>query len=42
MSLHLAVRPSVHMEQFLSHWTDFREIWYLSIFQKPVEKIQAS
>ena len=42
MSLHLVARPSVHMEQFVSHGTDFREIWYLSIFRKSVEKIQAS
>ena len=34
-----SVRPSVRMEQLGSHWTDFREIWYLSIFRKPVEKI---
>ena len=25
----LTVRPSVHMEQLGSHWTDFLEIWYL-------------
>ena len=24
-SSHLSVRPSVRMEQFGSHWTDFRE-----------------
>jgi hypothetical protein len=24
----------VHMEQFSSYWTDFSEIWYLSIFLK--------
>jgi len=34
------VCPSVHMEQLGSHWTDFHEIWYLSIFRKFVEKIQ--
>ena len=34
------VRPSVHMEQLGSHWMDFHEIWYLSIFPKSVEKIQ--
>jgi hypothetical protein len=33
---------SVRMEQLGSHWRDFHEIWYLSIFQKPVEKIQVS
>ena len=25
-----------------SHWTDFDEIWYLSFFQKPIEKVQVS
>jgi len=30
------------MEQLGSHWMDFHEIWYLSIFRKPVEKIQVS
>ena len=38
----LSVRPSVHMQQLASHWTDFCEIWYLSIFRKSVEKIQVS
>jgi hypothetical protein len=33
---------SVHMEKLGSHWTDFREIWYLRIFRRPVEKIQFS
>ena len=28
------------MERFCSHSTDFHEIWYLSVFQKYVEKIQ--
>jgi len=37
----LPVRHSIRMEQFDSHWTDFNEIWYLSIFEK-VEKIQVS
>ena len=23
-----------------SHWTDFHEIWYLSIFRRSVEKIE--
>jgi hypothetical protein len=31
---------SVHIEVG-SHWTDFYEIWYLSVFGKSVEKIQA-
>jgi hypothetical protein len=30
------------MEQLGSHWTDFYEIWYLSIFRKSVLKIQVS
>ena len=25
-----------------SHWTDFHKIWYVSIFRKPIEKIQVS
>jgi len=28
------------MEQLDSHWTEFNEIWYLSIYLKSVEKIQ--
>jgi hypothetical protein len=32
----MSVRPSVRME-LGSHWTDFREIWYL--FLDSVEKI---
>jgi len=42
MSVYLTVRPSVRMDQLGSHSTDFREIWYLSIFRKSVEKIQVS
>jgi len=34
------VRLSVRMEQLGSHWMDFHEILYLSIFRKSVEKIQ--
>jgi len=30
---------SVHMEQLRSHWKDFHEVWYLSIFRKSFEKI---
>jgi hypothetical protein len=31
------------MKQLRSHWTDFYEIWYLSIFfGKPIEKFQLS
>jgi hypothetical protein len=38
----LPVRPSARMTQLGSPWTDFREIWYLTVFQKYLEKIQAS
>jgi hypothetical protein len=34
MSACLSVCPSVRMEQLDSHWTNFREIRYLSIFLK--------
>ena len=30
------------MEQLGSHWTVFKEIWYLNIFRKSAEKIQVS
>jgi hypothetical protein len=33
---------SVQMEQLGSHWADFYENLYLSIFQKSVQKIQVS
>jgi hypothetical protein len=36
----VTVRLSVRMEQLGSHWSDFREILYLSIFRKSVEKLQ--
>jgi len=42
LSVRPSVRPSVHMEQLDSHWTDFLEIWYLSIFRQYLEKIQVS
>ena len=42
MSVCLSLRPSVHMEQLGSHWTDFDETWYLSFLRKSVEKIQMS
>ena len=38
----MSVRPSIRREQLGYHWTDFHEIWYLSIFRKTVEKIQVS
>ena len=34
--------PSARKEQLGSHWTDFHEILYLSIFRKSVAKIQFS
>jgi hypothetical protein len=37
----MSVRSSVGME-LGSHWTDFDEIWYFSIFEKSVEKIPVS
>ena len=36
------VRLSLRMEQVGSHWKDFHEIWYLSIFRKFVKKIHIS
>ena len=36
----MLVRLSVRMEQFVSPRTDFREILYLRMFKKSVEKIQ--
>jgi hypothetical protein len=42
ISLVMSVRPSVRMEQLGSHWKSFREIWYLRIFRKPVEKTRVS
>jgi len=33
---------SDRMEKVGSHWTDIHAIWYLRIFRKSVEKIQAS
>ena len=42
ISFVMSVCPTVRMEQLGSHWTDFREIWCLSIFRKSVKKIQVS
>ena len=42
MSACLSLHSSVHMKHVGSHWTDFREIWYMSIFRKSVEKVQVS
>jgi hypothetical protein len=30
---------SICMQPLISHWVDFHEIWYLSIFWKSVKKI---
>jgi hypothetical protein len=35
-------RSSVRMEQLGSHWMDFDEILYLSLFRKYVDKIELS
>jgi hypothetical protein len=37
-----SVCPSVSMEQLDSHWTDFYEIYDVSIFRKSFTKIQVS
>jgi ABC-type arginine/histidine transport system permease subunit len=36
----ISVCLSVRMEQLGSHWTDFHEILYVTIFRKSIEKIQ--
>ena len=36
----MSVGPSVRIKQLGSHWTDFHEIWHLSIFRKTVEESQ--
>ena len=40
MSACLSVCPSFHVEKLDSHWTEFYEILYLSVFRKAVQKIQ--
>jgi hypothetical protein len=42
ISFVMSICPSVRMEQPGSHWTDFHEISYLSIFRTSVGNIQAS
>jgi len=42
ISFFISVCPSICMQQFGSHWADFYEIWFLSISQKYIEKIQVS
>jgi hypothetical protein len=38
----MSVIISVRMEQLGSHWTDFHEVLFLSIFPKSIKKIQVS
>ena len=41
----VSVRPSVHIEQFCSHRTDFNQIltlYYIFVLRKPVYKIEVS
>jgi hypothetical protein len=40
MSVRPSFRPSLHLKQLGSHWTDFNEIVYLSSFKKSVDKIE--
>jgi len=35
--LHHHIKPSNHMEQHSSHWSDFREISYLEFLLKLVD-----
>jgi hypothetical protein len=37
----MSICPSVRMK-LGSHWADFNEIWYLSVFRYSIEKIQVS
>jgi len=41
-SARLSVRLPVLMEQLSSHWTDFHEIFYWSVYRKSVQKIPVS
>ena len=40
ISFVVSARLSVHMEQLGSHWTDFHQMWYLSISWNSVENRQ--
>ena len=43
MSICLSVWSPIHLHgKRGSHWTEFHEIWYFSIFQKSVQKIQVT
>jgi hypothetical protein len=39
MSVCPSIRPLIRMEQLVSHWTNFHEIWYLSILRKSIKKL---
>jgi hypothetical protein len=40
--IYLSVRTPARPEQLGTHWAHFYKIWYLSVFGKPVLKIQVS
>ena len=42
ISFVLSVHLSVHMQQLGSMWTDFHEVWFLSIFLKSFKEIRVS
>ena len=42
ISFVMSVCLSVRMKQLGSHWRDFHDIWYLTIFRKSVQKTQVS
>jgi hypothetical protein len=42
MSFVMSIRPYVRMEQLGSHWTNFHDILYYSIFRKNVSKVEVS
>ena len=42
ISLVISVRPFDRMKQLGSQWTDFDEIWCLTVFRKSVEKTEVS
>jgi len=42
ISFVMSVHPSICMVQLGSHWTDFNEIWYLSVLWKSAKKIHVS
>jgi hypothetical protein len=42
MSVSLSVRLSVRLEQLVSNWRNFHEIWYFGNFPKSVKKIQVT